>query len=273
MTQLLIHSMRELGTITLPVLDAAGARRVAEIGAEHGGNTELLLRWADARDGELVSIDPAPGPGFADWAGAQPRLQWIADTSLAAIERLGGIDAWVIDGDHNWYTVYHELQAIRRVCRREGRPMLVLMHDVSWPMARRDLYYAPDRIPAPYRHPYSYEVGVTLDSADALAHQGFRGLGAFAWALHEGGPRNGVLTAVEDFVADAHEAGEPFAWARVPAVFGLGVLFDLHAPWAAAVAQVLAPWHEHPLLKSLEENRLRNYLAVIAWQDRPRAVA
>jgi len=30
--------------------------------------------------------------------------------------------------------------------------LLVFYHDVGWPSARRDLYCAPDQIPAEFRH-------------------------------------------------------------------------------------------------------------------------
>jgi hypothetical protein len=129
------------------------------------------------------------------------------------------------------------------------------------------MYYAPDRIPLPHRHPHSFTAGVTLDSAGVIEGRGFRGQGSFAFATREGGPRNGVLTAVEDFVAEKPER-EYLAWASIPAVLGLGVLFDQRAPWAGDVANLLMPYHMNPLLMKLEENRLRNYLSVIEWQDR-----
>jgi hypothetical protein len=37
--------------------------------------------------------------------------------------------------------------------------------------------------------------------------RGFRGRGRFAFAVHAGGPGNGVLTAVEDFIAEVAESG------------------------------------------------------------------
>ena len=56
-------------------------------------------------------------------------------------------------------------------------------------------------------------------------------------------------------------------WASIPAVFGLGVLFDRRAVWAEAVAAILAPYHANPLLERLERNRLRCYLEVLRLQD------
>jgi hypothetical protein len=50
-------------------------------------------------------------------------------------------------------------------------------------------------------------------------------------------------------------------------VFGLGVLFDLDAAWSSSLADFLLPYHRNRLLRSLEINRLRNYLRVIEMQD------
>lgn len=266
-TNLLIHSMAEFACITLPALEVANAQHVAEIGAEHGGNTRLLAQWLAPRAGRLYSIDPAPSNAFLDWLPGQTHLRHIAQPSLEAIASTPPVDAWFIDGDHNWYTVYHELIEVRAHARQHGKPFLAFLHDVSWPCARRDMYYAPQRIPAEFLHRHSYEHGVTLGHPGVI-NGGFRGMGQFACALHEGGPRNGVLTAIEDFVALEPEA---YWFAHIPAVFGLGVLFERTHPAAEALTQGLAPWHDNPLIARLEQNRLANYLTVIDWQDRDAA--
>lgn len=264
----LIHSMSELSGIILPAMEAAGVRHIAEIGAEFGGMSQLLADFASERGGSLTSIDPSVKPEFLAWFAQNPGVRHVASPSLDAIPALGNIDAWVIDGDHNYYTVYHELLAVDALCKREGRPLLAFLHDVNWPCGRRDSYYAPDRIPPEWRHPYDFEGGVTLDSEDLVPNGGFRGLGQFAFAKHSGGPRNGVLTAVEDFVERTRaEEGRELAFAYIPAVFGMAVLFDATAEWAPAVAPLLIPHHQSALLQSMEENRLRNYLHVIEMED------
>ncbi len=264
---LLIHSMSEFGDLILGGLTIAGARDVVEIGAEFGGMSALLANHAADAGGTLTSVDPAPKPEFLHWAAAQGAVNHIAEPSLTALPRLSA-DAWIVDGDHNWYSVYHELTAIRAACLRDDKPMLTFLHDVAWPWARRDLYYAPDAIPAPFLHDHDWEGGVSLEWEGVVANRGFRGCGGFAIAKHEGGPMNGVLTAIEDFIADATATGADLCYASVPAVFGLGVIFDATAPWAAAMADHLLPWHENGLVATLERNRLRNYLAVVDWQDR-----
>jgi hypothetical protein len=268
MSNLLIHSMSEFSEIITEALDLAGAREIVEIGAEFGGMSSVLADYAAAQDGRLTSVDPCPKDEFVRWAAEHPDVRHIAKTSFDAFDELEHVDAWVIDGDHNWYTVYNELKRVDGICARDGKPLLAFLHDVAWPWARRDLYYAPDRIPAAFRHPYSFEGGVTLDHPGLLRDRGFRGLGQYAVAAHEGGPCNGVLTAVEDYIDDARGEGRGIAFARIPAVFGLGILFSTDADWAPALSELIIPWHENQLVARLEENRLRNYLAVIEWQDR-----
>ncbi|MGF7233932.1 MAG: hypothetical protein ACQSGP_03080 [Frankia sp.] len=92
---------------------------------------------------------------------------------------------------------------------------------------------------------------------------GFRGAGAFAWATSEGGPRNGVRTAIEDFLADRPE----LSLHVVPAIFGLGVIIDGRAPWAATVRELIAPWVGNAVLGRLERNRIALYLRVLELQD------
>ena len=95
-------------------------------------------------------------------------------------------------------------------------------------------------------------------------------MGQFGIARHEGGPRNGVKCAINDFIeAKSAEAGEDFTlgYAEVPAVFGLGVLFDMAAPWGEQLAELLLPYHDNAMIASLERNRLHNYLTVLDWQD------
>lgn len=273
MSDLLIHSMSEFSEIILDALAIAGAREIVEIGAEYGGMSFLLAEHAEAAGGRLTSIDPAPKQAFLDWVAERPHVRHIAKPSLAAFDEVEGVDAWLIDGDHNWFTVYHELKAVDARCKADGKPFLAFLHDIAWPAARRDMYYAPDQIPERYIHPHDHEGGVVPGFPALLPNRGIRGMGQFAWALYEGGPRNGVLTAVEDFLADVRAEGRDLCFAEIPAVFGLGVLFSMDAEWSPALAERVVPFHDSKLLRTLEENRLRNYLAVLDWQDRAAAAA
>ena len=88
-----------------PVLGAARPRLVVEIGALRGENTELLLSRLPA-DAELHVVDPLPDfdptEHEARFAG---RYVFHRDLSLNVLGGLPAMDAAIIDGDHNWYTV------------------------------------------------------------------------------------------------------------------------------------------------------------------------
>ena len=139
-----------------PVLHAAHARRVVEIGALRGETTDRMLDDLGP-DAELHVIDPEPAFDPAEHERRFPgRYQFHRGLSLDVLPTLGPIDAALIDGDHNWYTVYNELRLLAEGARRHGTDLPVLiLHDVLWPYGRRDLYYAPERIPAEFRQPYA----------------------------------------------------------------------------------------------------------------------
>lgn len=248
-------SMTEFAPIVLPVLERIKPQRIAEIGASAGGHSKMLADFLRTHQGKLLSIDPAPQQSFIDWARASADVvMHINKPSLLGITDVGLADVWFIDGDHNWYTVYNELSQIEAHARSHKKPLLIYLHDVSWPCARRDMYYSPESIPAEYRHPYSAKLGITLDNPNSI-EGGFNGPN---WALKEGGPRNGILTAVEDFLANSQT---PFHWIHVPAVLGLGVLIDKTHPHAAEILNFYTPFHNNPLIASLERDRVAKYLA------------
>jgi len=138
---------------------------------------------------------------------------------------------------------------------------VMLLHDVGFPWGRRDCYYAPERIPEPARHPHSFALGVTLGSKELIVG-GFRSEGAYACALREGGEKNGVLTAIQDFTKDHPE----YRYRSVDAVFGLGALTHSGSAADAAVGDVYARY-DNALIRRLEQNRLELYLKVIELQD------
>jgi hypothetical protein len=240
-------SLLTLADIIVPCLDAVGARFVVEVGAYAGDLTGLLVEWAAGSGARVAAIDPAPRDPLVALARERPQLELLRETSHAALARLPTPDAAVIDGDHNWFTVSEELRLIAARSERADLPLL-LFHDVAWPHARRDDYYDPSLVPEEHRRPI--EEGTGLFPGEPGVRPG--GLPSRWAARREGGPRNGVLTAVEDFVA----ARDGLRLAVVPAFFGLGVVWHRDAPWADAVAEIVAPWDANALLARLEANRV-----------------
>src|SRR4051794_21626518 len=257
----LIYSLSEHRDLIFALFSAAEPARVVEIGSEAGGMTREMCRWASSGDGRsFTAVEPFPVAEVRSLAASVDGFTLVEGRSPEALSSVPAADAYLIDGDHNYWTVTRELEA---VLGPDGRAPLVVLHDVGWPCARRDQYYAVDALPSEAVHPHSYSRG-RAPGASELVDRGFGGGGEFAVALEEGGPRNGVLTAVEDFLASR----SGLEYAHVPAVFGLGVIWSSSAPYAGAVASLLAPWDRNPLLERLEENRLRLYMRVLELQDR-----
>ncbi|MGH6693225.1 MAG: TylF/MycF/NovP-related O-methyltransferase, partial [Gammaproteobacteria bacterium] len=150
-------------------------------------------------------------------------------------------DVVLVDGDHNWYTVFHELTLLAETARRAEAPLPVLvLHDVGWPYGRRDLYYAPERIPSEFRQPHR-RAGMR-PGRSALVGNG--GMNRDMWnAEHEGGPRNGVMTALDDFVAEHPSALRVVV---VPVFYGLAIVAEARVVDAHPDLATLLDRLEHP---------------------------
>jgi len=242
-------SLATLAEIMFPCLDAVAPGSVAEVGAYAGDLTRVILEWGSGRGVRTVAIDPAPKEELIQLAEGHPELELIQQISLEGLRHITLPDAVILDGDHNYYTVSEELRLIEQRAAESGALLpLVILHDVGWPHARRDSYYAPEEIPAEHRQPIVE--GPRLYPGVPGVRSG--GLPYHWAAATEGGPRNGVLTAAEDFV----EGREGLRLAVIPAFFGLGMIWQLASSWSDALAEIVDPWDRNPLLERLEENRV-----------------
>ncbi len=233
--------------IMIPCLEVARARSVVEIGAYAGDLTRLLLDWAAQNDARVWAIDPSAQPELEELDRVRDDLELVRATSHDGLAQIPAADAVIVDGDHNYWTVAEELRIVAERAGNGPLPLL-LFHDVCWPHARRDDYFAPEQVPAEFRQP-TVEGGGLFPGEPGIRPGGL----LYKWpAAREGGPRNGVLTAVEDFV----EARAGLRLAVVPAFFGLGVAWEADAAYADELAELLAPYDRNPLMERLEANRV-----------------
>jgi cephalosporin hydroxylase len=243
--------------VVAPVIEAARARRIVEVGALRGENTERMLERLGP-DVELHVIDPLPDFDPREHeARFSGRYVFHRDLSVNVLGHLPPMDVALIDGDHNWYTVHTELQLLAEIAEAAGAPFPVtILHDVCWPYGRRDLYYDPTTIPDEYRQPWS-RAGIRRGRSELV--QGGGGINAqLANADHEGGPRNGVMTAVEDFVA---EHAQPLRVVVLPIYFGLAIvaeeaLLTTRPELVEALDRLEGPTGKDMLLRLGEEIRL-----------------
>lgn len=259
---MLLHSVADFGDLPMEAVAVVDPERLVEIGGEGGRFTEDLARWAGQHGAEALCIDPVPSAELRELAGAT-RLQLVEAHSPMALERVGACDLYVVDGDHNYHVVRGELETIGRQAFDAGRDCLVMLHDLAWPCARRDFYYDPDHLPEDAVRPHSFVKGVVPGSEALVEWGGLSGAGAMAIAEQEGGERNGVLTALEDFCAER----DGLELSIVPCIYGLGFLFPSKAEWAPALRALLSPHVESPLLARLEANRIALFMRLLELQD------
>ncbi len=268
------------------LVDLLKPKRLVEVGAFYGDGTRRILEYCRAADAVLQTIDPLSSDPesarqqqevFDGLAREFPgRLTFHRACSLPLLDRIGPYDTILIDGDHNWYTVIEELRSVERMALTHGIVPLIVLDDIGWPHGRRDCYYVPERIPEAFRQP-SRQAGVE-PGRSALVEPGgyFQG---FRHAEHEGGPRNGVRTAVEDFLK---ETSLDLVCRQIPLRSGTAVLVPRDdtpagAPvrlwldaWSFAESQMESLWQlsaDYMALKNIsdpllsEVNRLRQILA------------
>jgi cephalosporin hydroxylase len=204
-----------------PTLRAIGARRIVEVGALRGENTVQILDLLGP-EGELHVVDPVPGFDPEEHARQfDGRYVFHQALSVDVLHQLPVMDAALLDGDHNWYTVYTECTQLAEVARRADRALPVLiLHDVLWPYGRRDLYYDPTNIPSEHLQP-NERLGMRP------GHERLVSAGGLNPGLHnalvEGGERNGVMTGLDDFIA---EYDRPLRRLVLPLYFGLAIVVE-----------------------------------------------
>lgn len=217
-----------------PLIMLFQPRKIVEIGAYAGDNTIKILQYCTAAGSQLAVIDPAPAFDVDSIKGAYgDHFHMHRNLSLDALPHVSEYDMVLIDGDHNWYTVYHELKIIEAMALDHGTFPIVLLHDTAWPYARRDMYHDPQTIPALYRKPYAQK-GIERGRSELLEEGGINFLQYNA--LFENGEKNGVLTAIEDFL---QETKLKLRFYQIEEHDGLGILVPSHADHEASIEEII----------------------------------
>lgn len=160
----------------IPILKERKPKTILEIGVLTGGVTIKALEYCRKYSAKVTSVEPvawagnipeeisAPAPGFH--SGYLDNIivpeyiekvfeqgldkYWVCKkmTSIQylASEEFKGFDMYLIDGDHNYYTLYNELVLIHRWTKKGD---VIFIHDVvKW--GKRDQYYDESAIPIKY---------------------------------------------------------------------------------------------------------------------------
>ena len=122
----------------------------------------------------------------------------ISDNPLNALQKFENYDAIFIDDDPNWYTLINELKIIKNTNHEFP---LVLICNNNFPNKRRDSYLNPDNIPANFRQEYTNKLTISFNNEKIIISDGFY------HACDENTPKNGVSTAIEDFLDENSHIG------------------------------------------------------------------
>jgi hypothetical protein len=198
--------------------EATQARCLVEVGVDTGLLTEKILDYCASSGAVLHAIDPAPQVDVDEWRQRYGELLvFHQHRSLEVLDGIHHVDVAYLDGDHNWFSVYHELKVLENTALKDGSmPPLIALHDVGWPYGRRDMYYDPSSVPEAHRQPHQ-KLGLVPGEVELVD-------GGMNWhvdnAISEGTPHNGVRTALEDFVT---ESAVEWQVSYVAGFHGLGI--------------------------------------------------
>jgi hypothetical protein len=249
---LLLHSMSVFRELFALIFGCREIRTVVEVGVESGQVSSL---YADL-GATVHCVEPAPGDELRAVLDGDPRLNLVEGLSPGVLDDLPVADMYVLDGDHNYAVVRGELAWIMK----NAPDAVVVMNDVLWPCGRRDFYYQPSPLAPADVKPDTAD-GPTVWHDD-VTPAGFVGGGVFTVAAHAGGERNGVLTAVEDALAEAGDR----RFAIVPAVFGFGIMIRSGAAGADEIFEALRPYTSSELVAAMENNRIALYTRILQLQ-------
>jgi hypothetical protein len=250
----------DIGGVTLaswwPAIEMAidGIRGpVVEIGADRGFTTRALAAKCASIGVSFTSVDPNPAP-YVDKIDSVDHRRMTSEAFFADVASVPAAGVWIVDGDHNYETVLMELQNIAALTKE--RDAVIFLHDIGWPWGRRDLWYNGAAAPGEAR----LAASVSLDEEGVVPPSEGIFMGAVeAVAPLEGGPQNGVMTAVEDFLASTEGSEWHLMWS--PVFYGFGFVArrsTLDSGKISSLSQLFDSLHHaRDILGSLEFNRLR----------------
>lgn len=201
-----------------PVIAATGVESICEVGSATGDTSKHIIDYIAGNEISFHIVDPVAKEFLDELAGASIFIH--RQTSLEFLDQAERCDLYILDGDHNYWTVSRELEAIH-AHSGQNRPLVVMMHDTSWPHARRDSYYACGDVPEP--RPHQFNSGLQLRNETLNQGRSFPCGDVFAWGEEHGIEGVGVRTALED---SAFADEEKWWQLSIPSFYGFTILVE-----------------------------------------------
>lgn len=172
------------------------AEKILAIGLSNELILDEIISYCN-KSTTIYAIDPKIN--ISNLIGEEDELnkyfKYYADDSLNVLPTLNNLDAIFINGDPNWYTVYNELNIIKE--NHINFPIVFICNN-KYPHKRRDSYINPDKIPKEYKNECCNELPILYKEDDDTKET--RVNDGYCHAIYQDTPKNGVLTAIEDFL-------------------------------------------------------------------------
>ena len=164
---------------------------------------------------------------------------------LNILNNYNNYDAIFINDDPNWFTVYNELNIIKET--NENFPLVFICNNV-FPNKKRDSYINPNIIPDEYLNEYSKYLHLNdkVRIHDNLYH-----------AKKEFTPKNGVLTAIEDFLKENNNIGIM----DIKLLNGITILYPLNSISQIRLSALSEEMENYSLeINNLSDNIIENQI-------------
>lgn len=250
-----LSSLTTFSEIMEPLVLALKPASIVEIGADYGLMTEVLIAWAKKTNAHLTVVDTNDRSLPEE---SENSLNTFCGRSLDYLKGAPPAHLYVIDGDHNYYTVSGELDAIANAVEASSsQSTVVFLHDVTWPGSRYDMFYDLSNVPEQGKRRLGDSSLSLLGRVDRHFAIPFAEVAVASGADNE--EPVGAKVALKEFLA----ARPQWQFVEVPVAYGLAVL--VRSPEAAPQRGMLAAAFRdlersvgmmRPLLLKLEFNRL-----------------
>lgn len=127
----------------------------------------------------------------------EEKIEYFKEDSLNVLDQFKDYEAIFINGDPNWYTVYNELNLIRK---NNFNFPLVFVCNNKYPHKRRDSYINPEKIPEEFKNECCNDLPILYEKDEETKRTMVKD--GFCHAIQKDTPKNGVLTAIEDFLKE-----------------------------------------------------------------------
>ena len=132
-----------------------------------------------------------------------PLFQLIQNNNPSSLENYFPADLVFIRGASNWFTVFNHLKLVESLCDKGGYTFPVVgVFNTGWPYGRRDSYAEHSEVPAQFKQPH--KTGGLIPGSNGVHLSAGFDLNS-EHAIEEGGSKNGVLTAIDEFISSTSQ--------------------------------------------------------------------